>query len=123
MSMSAADRPPSLAGRAVAEAVGLAVCLLAAVAWIVWLWRDDWAPGPLHYATAAGLILAVAVLARRGWVRLFGPVLFYEGLRAARRARFFLLRWLYAVGLFLLLLWVHWVGSMEYRFSPAAPQE
>ena len=67
----------------------------------------------MHLATAAGLILALAVLARRGWVRLFGPVLFYEGLRAARRPRFFFLRWLYAVGLLLLLLWVHWIWTMN----------
>ena len=47
---------------------------------------------------------------------------FYEGLRAARRARFFFLRWLYAVGLLLLLLWVHWLWSMESARTAVADQ-
>src|SRR5947209_14590393 len=33
------------------------------------------------------LLLAVAILFRRGWVRLFGPVLFYDLVRSTRRAR------------------------------------
>jgi ABC-type transport system involved in multi-copper enzyme maturation permease subunit len=109
MSASAPDH----AVRRAAEAVGLAAWAVAAVGWVVWCWRSGWAVGPPHLAAAAGLILALALLARRGWVRLFGPVLFYEALRAARRARFFLLRWLYAVGLLLLLLWVHWIWSLD----------
>src|SRR5947209_8391986 len=81
MSLSAPDRPssPVPAGRTVAEAVGLGVWLLAAVGWVVWLVHEDWAFGPLHLAAAAGLVLALAILARHGWFRLFGPVLFYEG--------------------------------------------
>src|SRR5262249_36819352 len=65
----------------------------------------------------AGLVLALAYLARRGWLRLFGPVLLYEVLRNARRGRYFLLRWLYAVGLLLLLLWVHSMWNLHLRFT------
>src|SRR5438046_2690039 len=36
------------------------------------------------------------------WLKLFGPVLFYDMIRAARRGRYFLLRFLYA----LLLLYI-----------------
>src|SRR5437764_9693925 len=99
MSLSAADRQasPAPAGRFTAEALWLGTWLVAAGVWAYWYWRVDTTFGPLHLATLAGLLLALAVLARRGWVRLFGPVLLYEGLRSARRTRFFVLRWLYAV--------------------------
>jgi ABC-type transport system involved in multi-copper enzyme maturation permease subunit len=126
MSLSSADRPPlpaAPAGRAAAEAVGIAAWLLAAAAWVAWYRYGDRGFGPMHLATAAGLVLTLAYLARRGWVRLFGPVLFYEGLRAARRTRFFVLRWLYAVGLLLLLLWVHWIWGMENRHADLAVEQ
>lgn len=107
---------PAPAGRAAAETVGLIAWLLAAIGWVVWYWRGE-GFGPLHLVTAAGLVLALALLARRGWVRLFGPVLLYEALRSARRFRFFLLRWLYAVGLLLLLLWVHSMWALSNRYD------
>src|SRR4051812_6538081 len=119
MSLSAPDRPvsPGSAGPTVPEAVWLGAWTVAAGLWAYWYWRVDPTFGPLHMATAAGLVLALALLARRGWVRLFGPVLIYEGLRSARRTRFFLLRWLYAVGLLLLLLWVHWMWTLSNRYD------
>src|SRR5438874_2023932 len=76
------------------ERLGLLAWLAAAVAWYRWFAGGGKVLGPLHLATAAGLVLALAVLARRGWVRLFGPVLFYEVIRSARRARYILIRWL-----------------------------
>src|SRR5207302_5805902 len=42
------------------------------------------------------LVLGAAILSRRGWLKLFGPVLFYDMVRAARRCRYFLLRVAYA---------------------------
>jgi ABC-type transport system involved in multi-copper enzyme maturation permease subunit len=116
MAPSAPVRPssPALPVGRIAEPVGLALWLVAAGAWVAWVWNGGWNFGPTHLAMAAGLVLALAILARRGWVRVFGPVLFYEGLRAARRPRFFFLRWLYACGLLLLLLWVHTVWAMEH---------
>jgi ABC-type transport system involved in multi-copper enzyme maturation permease subunit len=119
MSTSDADRPTSPAGRAVAETAGLAVWLIAAAGWVIWLARQDWTFGTIEIVTAAGLILALAVLARRGWVLIFGPVLVYEGMRSARRLRFFVLRWVYAIGLLLLLLYIHFIWSLEYRYAAA----
>jgi ABC-type transport system involved in multi-copper enzyme maturation permease subunit len=49
------------------------------------------------------LLVALAVLLRRGWLKLFGPVLFYDMVRAARRGRYFLIRSLYALFLLLVL--------------------
>jgi ABC-type transport system involved in multi-copper enzyme maturation permease subunit len=49
------------------------------------------------------LAITASVLARRGWLKLFGPVLFYDMLCTARRGRYFLVRVLYA-GLLLLVL-------------------
>src|SRR5688572_4574354 len=100
------------------ERVGLAAWLLAAAAWFYY---GDRLGGPLQLTVAAALVLALALLARRGWLRLFGPVLFYEVIRSARRGRYILLRWLYAVGLLLLLLWVHSIWSLELRYRQDAP--
>src|SRR5438552_3380989 len=77
----------------------------------------DWSIPPWALASAAISVLVVAVLARAGWIRLFGPVLFYEMIRAARRGRYFLLRGLYAGGLFALLLWIRWLWGMDRNHS------
>src|SRR4051794_27198354 len=103
------------------ERLGLAGWLVAAALWWRWLAAGDYVLGPQHVAVAAGLALALAFLARHGWLRLVGPGPFYEVLRNARRGRFILLRWLYAVGLLLLLLWVHSIWSLDLRFRPGAP--
>ncbi len=47
------------------------------------------------------------VLLRGGWPRLFGPVLFYDLIRLARRGRYALLRCLYALFLLLMLYSVY----------------
>lgn len=59
------------------------------------------------------IAVTAAVLLRRGWLVLFGPVLFYEMIRSARRGRYFLLRCLYA-GLLLFILFCTW---MPYAFE------
>jgi hypothetical protein len=125
MSSSAPDRPasPTTQTAGLAEVVGLTAWLFAAAGWIAWYIYGDRGFGPMHLATLAGLVIALAVLARRGWLKLFGPVLFYEGLRASRRGRFFLLRCLYAIGLLLLLLWVHSIWSMEQQFSATTGEQ
>jgi ABC-type transport system involved in multi-copper enzyme maturation permease subunit len=99
------------------ERLGLVFWLGGALLWWHWFASGGHVLGPQHLAVAAGLVLALAFLARRGWLRLFGPVLFYEVLRNARRGRYFLLRWLYAVGLLLLLLWVHWIWTLDYQYG------
>jgi ABC-type transport system involved in multi-copper enzyme maturation permease subunit len=60
----------------------------------------------LQQVIAWGLVLSVlAVLSRRGWLKLFGPVLLYDLMRISRRSRYFLLRGVYACILFGLLYW------------------
>lgn len=75
----------------------------AAAAW----WYRDRLPALAQVLLWAVLLAAAAVLSRRGWLRLFGPVLFYDLLRQSRRGRFFLLRGLYSVALLALLYWTH----------------
>jgi ABC-type transport system involved in multi-copper enzyme maturation permease subunit len=65
------------------------------------------------------LALALAYLLRRGWVRLFGPVLFYDLIRNARRARTYVTRSAY-LGLLLLALWAV-VGSQLDRHQYRGP--
>jgi ABC-type transport system involved in multi-copper enzyme maturation permease subunit len=58
-------------------------------------------------------LLPAFLVSRLGWLRLFGPVLFYEMVRQGRRARFILLRIVLAVGLALLLasMWISHAGN------------
>ncbi|MBI3409858.1 MAG: ABC transporter permease subunit [Planctomycetes bacterium] len=60
------------------------------------------------------IVVAALVLLRRGWLTLFGPVLFYDMIRAGRRGRYFLLRCLYA-GLLLFILLTTWLGLGNSR--------
>ena len=61
--------------------------------------------------------LALAVLFRRGWRLLFGPVLFYDVIRSARRGRYVWLRCIYA-GLLLFFLFVLFLNYWnDYRYS------
>ncbi len=59
-------------------------------------------------------LLVGAVALRRLWLPLFGPVLFYDLVRSARRGRTSLLRSLYAVALLLMLFlfYASWAGSL-----------
>src|SRR5713101_2385104 len=52
---------------------------------------------------AVPLCLFLAVGLRRGWVKLFGPVFFYDLVCTARRGRLFLLRCIYAAALLVML--------------------
>jgi ABC-type transport system involved in multi-copper enzyme maturation permease subunit len=114
--------PPSVGPATAAawrERIGLGLWLLAFAGFVYWCIRTG-SPGPAHLAAGAALILTFALLARNGLVRVLGPVLVYDILRTARRGRFILVRWLYAVGLLLLLLWVYAIWSSEhlYRAQP-----
>src|SRR5208337_1216097 len=71
-------------------AVGLVLAGLA-----IW-WFASRVPPALTLTSCGLLALGAALLLRRGWLKLFGPVLFYDMIRAARRSRYFLLRFLYA---------------------------
>lgn len=94
--------------------------LLALAGAVVFLWyRGERLSEPLQVALWSVLALAAAVLSRRGWFTLFGPVLFHELVRIARRRRYFLVRGLYAFTLALIFLWVWFLWSI----SPEASRE
>jgi ABC-type transport system involved in multi-copper enzyme maturation permease subunit len=60
------------------------------------------------------VVVLLTVLLRQGWLKLFGPVLFFDLVRTARRERHFLIRGIYALGLLGLLCWVWfawWAGG------------
>src|SRR5262249_11299519 len=83
---------------------------------------QSYGAAPARAAAAAELGVPAADGAALMWLTatrerapmaLFGPVLFYDLVRTARRPRYFLLRTLYATGLLLLLCWVYTVWSAE----------
>src|SRR6516165_4368090 len=55
------------------------------------------------------LVVAAAALLRRGWLKLLGPVFFYDLIRTARRGRYVLLRCGYAGLLAFVLFWMAWL--------------
>jgi ABC-type transport system involved in multi-copper enzyme maturation permease subunit len=71
----------------------------------------------------AALIVALAVLFRRGWLRLCGPMLFYDLVRVARRPRYFYLRFLYTLLLSLLLGWVYLLWYLNSDTGRLQPNE
>ncbi|HMF14590.1 MAG TPA: hypothetical protein VKE94_19880, partial [Gemmataceae bacterium] len=80
------------------ERLGVLVTLAAVAAGVFLL--PDRQP-VLHVLYWGCVLTAAAVLLRRGWLRLFGPVLFFDLLCLARRFRYFLARISYASFLFL----------------------
>src|SRR5437588_786180 len=96
--------------RSLRERLGIGALVLAAVA-LAWLgsglsaWRQ--------LLLWALLVLALALLARRGWLKLFGPVFFFDLIRSARRQRSFFNRILYGGSLLVLVCWIYimWLGQ------------
>jgi ABC-type transport system involved in multi-copper enzyme maturation permease subunit len=79
--------------------------LVAGAAILIWLGTNLAAlPRALLWGL---LIIAAAVLWRRGWLKLFGPVLFYDMVRNGRRAGHIVLRSLYAFVLVYVLIVVY----------------
>jgi ABC-type transport system involved in multi-copper enzyme maturation permease subunit len=62
--------------------------------------------------------IALAVCARQDWVKLFGPVLFYDMLRTARRSRYSIIRILYAGMLFFILAYMFLILALSTRLNP-----
>jgi ABC-type transport system involved in multi-copper enzyme maturation permease subunit len=60
------------------------------------------------------LLAATAWLLRRGGLKLFGPVLFYDLVRVGRRGRYILFRTLYILAMLLLLMWWYWMTTFRY---------
>ncbi|HLJ91624.1 MAG TPA: ABC transporter permease subunit [Gemmataceae bacterium] len=99
-------------------ALGSAVLAAMAVVW----WYQSKLTFFQQGALWAVLILTLAVLSRRGWLRLFGPVLFYDAIRTGRRSRYIVLRCLYATAFLLVLYWTYtsFVNSMPRRWNAMA---
>jgi ABC-type transport system involved in multi-copper enzyme maturation permease subunit len=89
------------------ERVGALVLVLGVLG--VW-WFGDRLSALQHVFVLSLLLVTAAVLLRRGWLKLFGPVLFYDMVRTARRGRYFLIRCLYA-GLLLFILFVVYLNT------------
>jgi ABC-type transport system involved in multi-copper enzyme maturation permease subunit len=100
--------------RAWQERIGFLFVVLAVLTGIFFL--GDL--GPAGHVIFWGLILAlIAVLLRRRWLRLFGPVLFYDLLTLARRRRYFVVRCGYAAFLFAIIGWLWFAWSVSGRFE------
>lgn len=85
---------------------------MLAVSWMTW-----------SFLGGLAIVVAIAVLTRTGWLKIFGPVLFYEIIRASRRGRYFWVRALYAMGLFLLFLWIYTLWSYDHRRTMKAQDQ
>jgi ABC-type transport system involved in multi-copper enzyme maturation permease subunit len=88
-------------GRERASALGILAS--AGLLWLLCYWLPL---TPLLFLAALWLA-ALVIVQRQGWLHVFGPVLFYDMIRTARRNRYGLMRSLYACFLLLLLFWVY----------------
>jgi ABC-type transport system involved in multi-copper enzyme maturation permease subunit len=87
-------------------------CLALATVTGVAIWLAVIGSGGLRLAIGAGFLLTLAVLLRRGWVKLSGPVALHELVRSTRRSRFILYRlYAYFVLIVLALCYCVWVVS------------
>ncbi len=86
---------------------GLALCCVALA-----LLRTRLSPSTLA-ALVIGLAILTALLLRQGWMRLFGPILFYDLVTTARRTRFFIIRYLCLLTLVGLLFFVNLIVGMS----------
>lgn len=88
----------------------LTVLGLASAALLLYLLAGRLSVAQLVLAWSVWLLM-LAVVLRSGWLQLFGPVLFYDLVRTARRSRYLLLRCLYATVLALLMGWVYLIWT------------
>jgi ABC-type transport system involved in multi-copper enzyme maturation permease subunit len=86
---------------------GLALCCVA----LALLWARLSASALVVILIA--LAILTATLLRQGWIRLFGPILFYDLVTTARRSRFFFIRYLCLLTLVSLLFFVYWIVGMS----------
>jgi ABC-type transport system involved in multi-copper enzyme maturation permease subunit len=96
----------------------LALLALAAAAALAWWGFDGFSPG-LRYALGGVALLILAILARRGWLKLLGPVALYELVHTTRRSHFVLYR-LYAYFILIVLALFYCVWAAQ---SPTAADE
>ncbi len=98
----------------------LGILLVLAVAGGL-LWQRDHLSYVLQVCLWAALGVVTAFLARRGAVKLFGPVLFYDLLRVGRRSRYILFRTLYVGFLFALLSYVYSMTRWDWVVHNRSP--
>jgi ABC-type transport system involved in multi-copper enzyme maturation permease subunit len=101
------------------ERLGVAIVLGGAALLLVFGGRLELAQQAVLWGM---LVLALAVLLRRGWLKLFGPVLFYDLVRIGRRTRYTLLRCLYAIFLLALLCWIYLMWTVRSEGSIRASE-
>ena len=93
---------------------GIGLCIAVGLA----AWRDVIELAWWQVALAWLVLLLPAVAVNRiGWLKLFGPVLYYDMVRQGRRGRFILLRFLYALVLVFLLFCVVW-STTRFGLAP-----
>ena len=68
----------------------------------------------------AVLLLVAAVLFRRGWLKLFGPMLWYDLVRTGRRVRTYLIRGAYLL-ILLAVLWMLYLNAWPHSGYRGAP--
>ncbi len=102
-SMSRLSWKPALGGLAVAASlVGLVI-------------GSRWLPLVWHVGVWAALLIAAVILQACGVVKLFGPVLFYDMVRLARRGRYMVLRMLYG-GIILFVMFSFWLENVHRSY-------
>jgi ABC-type transport system involved in multi-copper enzyme maturation permease subunit len=74
-----------------------------------------WLSTVVEFWQAAALwsayFLALTICTRQGWLKLFGPVLFYDMITTARRSRYVVIRLLYAAILLAILCFMYVIAS------------
>jgi ABC-type transport system involved in multi-copper enzyme maturation permease subunit len=87
------------------EHASAAAVVVAAIG--LWFLGGTTLPLATQLVLWAAWLLAIGILHHAGYLPLFGPVLFYDMVRTARRNRYVLIRTLYAGFLLMLLFWVY----------------
>jgi ABC-type transport system involved in multi-copper enzyme maturation permease subunit len=77
----------------------------------------------LFAALLAAWLFALAAFQHKGWLKIFGPLLYYDLVCIARRSRYLLLRFLYAVLLGAVLCWLYLMLRIERRSGPLDSRE
>ena len=91
--------------------LGLAFVVIAVGFAFVSAQSDLWKSAVLW----ASYFLALAICSRQGWLKLFGPVLFYDMIRTARRSRYLVMRVAYVCLLLFILCMMFWSMELDHR--------
>lgn len=93
---------------------GLTVLAGAGVLW----WAGPQLSIRVQIILWAAFLLAAAVLFRQSWLKIFGPILFYDLVRNARRRQTVVLRCLYAFAILAVLLGVYTKWCFQLTGDP-----